>query len=240
MSANAPSAKARACYFYSMCFSATASFSSAVLLVAASGLALHQKPTRRELPYALMPALFGIQQFLEGLLWLKLRDPTALASCLTPGVLAQAFSLFSQVFWPIFVPLAVGLMETVAWRRKAIAGCALAGLVTSMFLLSAMLQIPITAQLQGQHIAYAFSHTHVVVASSLYLIGACLSPLLSGHPSVRLFGVIAVATALLTSLIFSTWFISVWCFFAGLMSCVVLLHFFPKVQQVFKSGWHAT
>ena len=234
MSASAPSAHDGACYFQNMCFSATASFSSSILLVAASGLALHQKPTRSELPYALMPALFGIQQFLEGLLWLKLRDPAALVSCLTPGVLAQAFSLFSQVFWPVFVPLAVGLMETVAWRRKAIAACALAGLVTSMYLLSAMLQIPITAQLQGQHIAYAFSHTHVVVATGLYLVGACLSPLLSGHPSVRLFGVIAVATAVLTALIFSTWFISVWCFFAGVMSCVVLLHFFPRAQLVFR------
>jgi hypothetical protein len=213
-----------------MCFSATASFSSAAFLVAASGVALHQKPTRRELPYALMPALFGIQQFLEGLVWLSLRDPTALASCLSPGVLAQAFSLFSQVFWPVFVPLAVGLMEQVAWRRKAIAGCAIAGLITSMFLLSAMLQAPITAELQGQHIAYAFSHTHLVTASALYLVGACLSPLLSSHPSVRLFGVIAVATALLTSLIFSIWFTSVWCFFAGLMSSVVLLHFFPRAQ----------
>jgi hypothetical protein len=122
----------------------------------------------------------------------------------------------------------------VPWRRRALAACTLAGLVVSMFLLSAMLQIPITAQLQGQHIAYAFSHTHVLTASTLYLVGACLAPLLSSHPSVRLFGVVAVATAGLTYLVFTAWFISVWCFFAGLMSCVVLLHFFPKAQQFFR------
>lgn len=126
-------------------------------------------------------------------------------------------------------------MEDVAWRRKAILACTLAGLTVSMFLLSAMLQIPITAQVQGQHIAYSFSHTHTLAASSLYLIGACLSPLLSSHPAVRVFGAGAAATAALSYLIFATWFISVWCFFAGLLSCIVLLHFFPKAQLFFKS-----
>jgi hypothetical protein len=218
-----------------MCFSAPASLTSAALLVTASALALRQKPAPQEWPYALMPLLFGIQQLLEGLLWLKLQNAAALPVCLSTDRLAQGFSLFSQVFWPLFVPVAVGLMETVRWRRRAIAACTLAGLVVSMFLLSAMLQVPITAQLQGQHIAYAFSHTHVLMASTLYLSGACLSPLLSSHPSVRVFGAAAVATAGLSYLVFATWFISVWCFFAGLMSCVVLLHFYPAAQLYFKT-----
>lgn len=222
-----------------MCFSATASFSSSALLITAGAVALRQKPRWQEWPYALMPVLFGIQQFLEGLIWLKLDGHTALLEAVSMTDLAQAFSLFSQVFWPVFVPVAVGLMEPVLWRRRAILACLLAGLVVSMFLLSAMLQIPITASLQGQHIAYTFSHTHVLTASTLYLVGACLAPLLSSHPSVRLFGVVAVATAALTYLIFAAWFISVWCFFAGLMSCVVLLHFFPQVQQHFRTRLRA-
>ena len=217
-----------------MCFSAPASFTAAALLVTAGALALRQKPAWRDLPYALMPMLFGIQQSLEGLLWLTLRNPDPLPACLTTDRLAQGFSLFSQVFWPLFVPVAVGLMERVLWRRRAILACTLAGLTVSMFLLSAMLQIPITAQLQGAHIAYSFSHTHALSASALYLIGACLSPLLSSHPMVRVFGVAAVATAVWSYLIFAAWFISVWCYFAGLMSCIVLLHFYPQARIFFK------
>jgi hypothetical protein len=207
------------------------------LLASASALALSRKPPRQALPYALMPLLFGIQQLLEGLIWLKLNDHADALSCLPQGALTQGYSLFSQVFWPAFVPLAVGLLETVAWRRLAITVCGLAGLVASMFLLSAMLQVPVTAQLQGRHIAYSFSHSHVVTASLLYLVASCASPLLSSHATVRLFGVAAVATAAMAWLIFSFWFISVWCYLAGLMSCIVLLHFFPKVQDLFKGPW---
>ena len=220
-----------------MCFSASASFISSALLASASVLALTAKPERRALPYALMPLLFGIQQLIEGLIWLKLNDHADALSCLPQGALTQGYSLFSQVFWPAFVPLAVGLMETVAWRRRAITVCGLAGLVVSMFLLAAMLQEPVTAQLQGRHIAYSFSHTHVITASLLYLVASCVSPLLSSHTTVRLFGVAAVATAAMAYLIFSYWFISVWCYLAGLMSCIVLLHFFPRAQDVFKGRW---
>jgi hypothetical protein len=222
-----------------MCFSATASFTSAALLASVSVLALSRKPERQALPYALMPLLFGIQQLLEGLIWLSFNDQADVLGCLPLGALTQGYSLFSQVFWPAFVPLAVGLLETVAWRRRAITVCGLAGLVTSMFLLSAMLQVPVTAQLQGNHIAYHFSHSHVITASLLYLVASCVSPLLSSHTRVRLFGVAAVATAALAYLIFSVWFISVWCYLAGLMSGIVLLHFFPRAQGIFKGRWHS-
>ncbi len=218
-----------------MCFSATASFTSAALLACASALALTAKPARSALPYALIPLLFGIQQLLEGLIWLKLKDHAL--SCLAQGALTQGYSLFSQVFWPAFVPLAVGLLETVAWRRWAIMACGLAGLVVSMYLLAALLQVPVTAQLQGSHIVYSFNHSHAMTASLLYLLASCASPLLSSHGSVRLFGVAAVVTAAIAYLIFQLWFISVWCYLAGLMSGIVLLHFFPRAKALFKGTW---
>lgn len=208
-----------------MCFSATASFSSAGLLAVVGGLCLHQRPRRHELPYALIPFLFGIQQLLEGLIWLTLRDHASAFSCRSENALTQGYSLFSQVFWPIFVPLAVGLLEATAWRRRAIALCALSGLTVGMYLLAAMIQRPVTAQLVAHHIAYDFDHSHVVTASILYFVGACAAPLFSSHRSVRLFGVAALASSFISYLIFETWFISVWCYFAGLMSCFVLLHF---------------
>lgn len=220
-----------------MCFSATASFTSAALLACASALALSAKPARSAIPYALMPLLFGLQQLLEGLIWLKLHDHAEALSCLSQGALTQGYSLFSQVFWPAFVPLAVGLLEKVAWRRWAIMACGLAGLVVSMYLLAALLQLPVTAQLQGSHIVYSFNHSHVFAAGLLYLLASCASPLLSSHGTVRLFGVAAVVTAALAYLIFELWFTSVWCYLAGLMSAIVLLHFFPRAQALFKGPW---
>jgi hypothetical protein len=43
--------------------------------------------------------------------------------------------------------------------------------------------------------------------------------------AVRLFGLLATLSLLVTAMFYSQWFISVWCFFAALLSSVILLHF---------------
>lgn len=210
-----------------MCFSATASFSAAAALVVVGGVAASRVRQRSELVYALIPAMFGVQQILEGLIWLALATPSTAPSCLPVGGLTQGYSVFSQVLWPIYVPLSIWLLERDAARRRLLVVTCIFGALVSVFLLNAMFDNPVVAHLQEQHIAYAFSHTHVVSATLLYLLGTCAAPLVSSHASVRAFGVAAMGSAALAYAVYTTWFISVWCFFAGLLSCIVLLHFVP-------------
>ena len=69
---------------------------------------------RAEIPFAAIPLLFGLQQLVEGLLWLSFRfDSPQLNVAMT-----YLFAMFSHVLWPIFVPFAIGLLEPVPWRRK--------------------------------------------------------------------------------------------------------------------------
>ncbi|MEY4346387.1 MAG: hypothetical protein RL032_2219 [Pseudomonadota bacterium] len=220
-----------------MCFSATASFTSAACLASIGGLALAGTKSRLEWPYATIPLLFGVQQLIEGGIWLELLGHSPVASCLSGTVLVNAYSLFSQVVWPLFIPLAVVVMEPVVLRRRAITVAGLSGLMAGMFLLGAMVSNPVTAKITGQHIAYDFSHSHVWAATILYLLGACLSPLLSSFRLVRLFGAVALASAVLTYALFETWFISVWCYFAGWMSSVILLHVYPEVRHHIRRVW---
>ena len=57
-----------------MCFSATASFTAGSVL-SAVGIATIMKAERKsEVPFAMIPLLFGVQQFIEGVVWLTLRD----------------------------------------------------------------------------------------------------------------------------------------------------------------------
>ena len=58
-----------------MCFSATASFTAGTALVVLGTLAVRQVRRRSELPFALIPALFGIQQLIEGALWMTFFKP---------------------------------------------------------------------------------------------------------------------------------------------------------------------
>jgi hypothetical protein len=207
-----------------MCFSATASFTAGIGLIVVGALTLHRCARPSELPFALVPALFGIQQCLEGALWLTFpAKPLGMNAALT-----QAFSYFSQVLWPIYIPLAVLLLEPAGWRRRMLLLITVAGTVCGLFLFSYLVRLPVISELRGQHIVYIFPHFHVMAATGLYLLGTCVGPLFSSHSMVRLFGLAASLSFIATYVFYATWFISVWCFFAGVLSSLVLLFFTRK------------
>lgn len=207
-----------------MCFSATASFVAAAGLLAAGLVAVRRVRRVQELPLALIPALFGLQQLVEGGVWLTLtHDAAQYNSCLT-----NVFSGFSQVLWPVLVPLAVLLVEAVPWRRTVLVAFVAAGVAVAFFLGVAMVREPVVSLLQGGHIVYVFPHARVGPATALYLLGVCVAPLLSSHRALRFFGLAATLSMFGAYAVYSTWFISVWCFFAAAMSGIVLMHFAPR------------
>lgn len=207
-----------------MCFSANASFLSAAGLFALGLVTWRRVRRPAERPLALIPTLFGLQQLVEGGVWLTLtHDAPALNGCLT-----TAYSAFSQVLWPVLVPLAVLLLEATPWRRTVLAAFVAAGVATALFLGIAMLRQPVVSELQGGHIVYLFPHARVLVATTLYLLGACAAPMFSSHRSLRLFGFAAGLSVVGVYAVYSTWFISVWCFFAAALSGILLLHFPPR------------
>ena len=170
-----------------MCFSALASFGAGAVLMLIGGASARRTRRAVELPYALSPLCFGVQQLLEGALWLSLPLQAQCAS----AWLTQGYCAFSQVIWPIYIPLAVYLLERAGWRRRLIGLIALAGAGVALYLLWCMVKTPVVAQISGSHIAYIFPHFHQPLATVLYLFAACVSPLLSAWPRVRLFGLLA-------------------------------------------------
>ena len=57
-----------------MCFSATASFAAGTVLLATGAFTMRMARNSGERPYALIPILFGVQQLIEGALWLTFPD----------------------------------------------------------------------------------------------------------------------------------------------------------------------
>ena len=204
-----------------MCFSAQASVTAGSVLLMVGAATLRRSRGRAELPYAGIPLLFGIQQLLEGALWLTFPDRAPLLNT----VLTHAYSFFSHVLWPIYVPLAALALETVPWRRRVLIGIALAGGAVGLYLLATLLTQPIVASVVGRHIAYESPHFYALAAMALYLLGTCASLMFSSHSRVVAFGVAAFASAVAAYAFYATWFISVWCFFAGALSVVVFLYF---------------
>ena len=203
-----------------MCFSASASFTGAVVLLVAGAAAqrLARRPAERV--FAAIPLLFAAQQATEGLIWLSFGwgEPAITAP------LAQLYSFFSHVLWPVFVPIAAWLIEPATGRRRTLAGFTIAGLVVGVFLLYSMLANPIEARPVGGHIEYVSPHFYVVVVMLLYLAATTVSLLVTSLPMVRLFGALALGAFVASYVAYARWFISVWCFFAALLSVVVCLH----------------
>lgn len=204
-----------------MCFSAEASFTAGAVLLIVGAATVRRARTRSELPYAWIPVLFGIQQLLEGALWLTFPNHAPLLN----SVLTHAYSFFSHVLWPIYVPLAALALETVPWRRLALTVIAIAGSSVGLYLLATLFTLPIVATVNGQHIAYESPHFYALAAMSLYLLGTCASLMFSSHARVVAFGVAAFVSAVVAYAFYAVWFISVWCLFAGVLSVIVFLYF---------------
>ena len=204
-----------------MCFSAAASFTTGVALLLVGTVTTRRVRRPAELPFALVPVLFGVQQLIEGALWLTFPDKAPHVNT----VLTHVYSLFSHVLWPIYVPIAVLLLEPVAWRRKVLAGIALAGAIVGLYLLYFLVSLPIVVRFEGRHLSYVSPHFYIVAVMVFYVLGTCISSLFSSYRSVRWFGFTAVLSFVAAYAFYAAWFISVWCFFAAVLSGVVLLHF---------------
>jgi hypothetical protein len=204
-----------------MCFSASASFIAGAALCGAGIVTLRMTSRAAEIPFAMIPLLFGIQQIVEGMIWQSFVGNTLLSNT----TLTLVYSLFSHVLWPIYVPFAVGLVEIVAWRKKAIAFCQIAGVAVGLYLLYYLIEFSVTSRVLGKHIVYESPHFYIVTVMVLYFIATCLSSMLSSSRIIQLLGVLSVATFIAAYAIHVATAVSVWCFFAAILSFIVYFYF---------------
>ena len=204
-----------------MCFSATASFSAGAFLLGVGVLTLRAARRPRQLPLAAIPLLFAIQQLVEGVIWLTFRYEAPQLNT----VMTHVYSFFSHVLWPAYVPVAVLLIEPASRRRRALLVFVAAGVAVGAYLLYVLVAFPVVSRTIGQHVEYVSPHFFAAAVITLYLLSTAFSPILSTHRMVKVFGVLALSSFALAYAFYATWFISVWCFFAALLSAVIYLHF---------------
>jgi hypothetical protein len=205
-----------------MCFSATASFTTAGLTGVVGIVALARVDRWREVPLAVVPIFFAIQQTLEGFLWLVLPADSQGPAATT---LTLAFLLFAEVFWPVFAPVAVWLVEPAAQRRKPMLACVAVGLGVSTYLLWWILTHTHGAAIINNHIDYVTEGRHSNTLGLAYLAATCLPMLCSSQRTLTTLGGIILAGSIVANIFYWEGFTSVWCFFAAAASIVILGHF---------------
>ncbi len=204
-----------------MCFSATASFSAGALLIVIGSLTLKSARRPRELAFAAIPLLFAVQQLIEGVIWLTFRVDAPLLN----SVMTHAYSFFSHVLWPAYVPLAVWLIEPPGRRRQVLLVFVAGGFAVASYLLYILAAFPVVSRPIGQHVEYVSPHFFAAVTMTLYLLSTTASPLLSAHRMVKLFGALSLLAFGAAYYFYAQWFISVWCLFAALLSALIYFHF---------------
>jgi len=203
-----------------MCFSATASFIAGASLSALGVATLKKAERKTEIPFAMIPLLFGIQQIIEGMLWLSFRFDAPLLNV----SMTYTFTLFSHVLWPIFVPFSIVLVEIVAWRKRVILAFQFIGIAVGLYLLYWIVRFPVTSEVD-EHIVYVSPHFYKIPVMVLYLAATCVGSFFSSHKIINIFGVLALLLFMVAYWFHTVAFFSVWCFFAAILSAVIYLHF---------------
>ena len=101
-----------------------------------------------------------------------------------------------------------------------------AGLAVGLYLLYFLVVFPVTSRVLGRHIVYESPHFYILPVMAFYLLATCASSLVSSHRIIQLFGALSLATFLAAYAIHVATLVSVWCFFAAVLS--VMVYFFVR------------
>ena len=205
-----------------MCFSPTASFTSAAIIGTIGVATLRHVREPRTVLFAATPILFALHQFTEGLVWLGLQGRIG---PIGRDHLAFLFTLYAQGLLPFLMPLAVALMEPAGWRRKLIIGLTAIGAVAASWDAYGLIFLPSRVFVDHHSIAYRNEMTGSLTISLLYILATCGALLLSSFRVVRWYGMVNVVALTVVEIVREEAFASVWCFYAALMSVILYWQF---------------
>lgn len=216
-----------------MCFSAGASFSAGLVLTVIGIASLKKVTHSSQKMFAAIPLLFALQQFSEGILWLSLPDPSRIH---LQQITTWLFIFFAQVVWPFWVPVSILFLEKKKGRKKAQRILAITGIVVAIYLLCCLIILPVKATIIGYHISYNQHYPEMMIryGSVFYLI-AIIGPGFFSHiRRMWLLGATTLVSYLITAFFYENYVLSVWCFFASLISVSVfiILNDLKKTEQM--------
>jgi uncharacterized protein DUF6629 len=206
-----------------MCFSATGSFAlSGVLIgVGAASIARTSSPSYRMLAAA--PLLFGAQQAAEGVVWLTIGAPSHVA---LQRLAVDVFLGFALVVWPLWVPLSMQRAERDPARRRILTAlCWFAGVVSLSAAILVSRWQPF-AQIAGHSIRYDYPGTsnaavHLLLVLA-YIVSTIVPFFVSTATLARTLGVTLIFSVAAAAIIRRESLTSVWCFFAAMLSALIL------------------
>ena len=205
-----------------MCFSAGASITAGVLLTFAGTETLRKVHKPSQIVFACIPLFFALQQFSEGVVWLTIPHK---GYADLQAVATYTFLVMAQFIWPILVPLSVLLMEKNKTRKKVLWSLFIVGVIVSIYYLHGLVVYHARAEISFMHINYKYKRNFQSpfsdIPTALYLIATLAPVFVSSVKRAYMLGVVTGLSAMVSVIFFNECLISIWCFFAAVVSFVI-------------------
>ena len=217
-----------------MCFSESVSFSMGGVLIVGGAFAGWKafKIHKRYLPVSQLPTFAGLQQVMEGHVWMGVNnsDPSMIWWS------AMAFIFFSWLIWPVGIPFSIYFLEPPASRRKLpLLAFAFAGLVFGLVLFVPHLFHPdwINVSINRQSLSYEDTMflDYLIpreITYSIYVFLIITPTLMSTYLHIRLFGLTLITITLVVYAFLTFAYISFFC----------LLFALATVQLIYIIWWN--
>ncbi|MBV1930822.1 MAG: hypothetical protein KUG71_03820 [Porticoccaceae bacterium] len=219
-----------------MCFSATASFTAAGILVPAGLYCLKKSNEidRRYWAFAMLPLLFGIQQLLEGGVWAALIAGEAAAA----RGFAFGFLFFSHFMWLGWIPYSSYLTESRMARKRLFLVMTWIGVLMGSYMYGPLLfkfewmAVSIARHAIDYDLVFALdTYLSQQAQTGFYGVVILLPLLLASDRYHKVLGGMALVSALITLAFFDWVFISVWCYFAAAISLYIFFLIARRVHE---------
>jgi len=212
-----------------MCFSAEVSFGASAILVTTGALAIAENKREDQRLFAMIPFLFGIQQFFEGWVWVVLQGN----GYETMGEISKyGFLIFAQLVWPVWIPLSALNLENNIKRKRLITYSLALGAGLALLLGYRMIAYDVSASIREQHIFYQigqFKSTNWW-SGIFYLLPALFPFIFLSYKRINVLGYLMLLMFVVSKVFYLRYMISTWCFFAAVLSIYIL--FIVKKQNV--------
>ncbi|MCG6941821.1 MAG: hypothetical protein LJE69_11305 [Thiohalocapsa sp.] len=206
-------------------FFIVANFTLAGVLLVIGVLTLRHVSRPSEYVFASLPLLFGLHQFVQGLVWLGL---FGVGSHTTLHVAATVFVFYAQAVLPLLVPLAVWLIEPRSRRRVLILGLAVLGGLLGAYVAWGLIKVPTRVYVHDGSLVYDNPMTEQIWIAVVYVLTTCGSLILSSSVSIQIFGWLNLVGLIVVFLVAQYAFTALWCLYAALVSVVLYLHFIER------------
>jgi hypothetical protein len=203
-----------------MCFSPEASFAGGVIISAIGVATVSKVHKPSQLVFACIPLFFGVQQLMEGCLWLALPNPDFRD---LQRFTTYLFLIAAEVVWPMMVPLSVLFMEEERGRGKVLRVLLLIGTCLAAYFSYCLLFFTVSPSIMGHHIDYGtdFPRSLSMLAFLIYLLVTIAPLFVSSIKKTHLLGILMTLSCAASAAFFTRFLTSVWCFFAALISGVI-------------------